>query len=350
MNNLQDMKQRTISQQQIARDLGYSQALVSFVLNGKRENISEESYQRIWNYARKKGYRPKGMQAHGSPMATRNVGFILRAGLRLFTQSNFFSHVQHGLHSALQEKDYNSVFLGAEDHLGGQKLKNKLLRDNLAGVVVMGEVSSDFLEIIRSVQPNIVAVSASYPGLCHSVMPNERQAMQQLVDHLIRHGHRSFAWIGGNQKLQQNSTRRGALVEALAQHGLHLPDPQSADVVDGDRLGGRKAAEMILESCPARSLASAWVCHNALMARGAMNLFAQKGWAVPGKFSVVAVDATRVCEEEHPQITGSNADPDKMGAKVAEILLQSLAQTDGSLCDVVLPAQLTVRESSGPAA
>ena len=40
-----------------------SQALVSLVLNGKRENISEESYQRIWSYAVKLGYRPKGMQA-----------------------------------------------------------------------------------------------------------------------------------------------------------------------------------------------------------------------------------------------------------------------------------------------
>ena len=49
------MKKRTISQQQIARDLGFSQALVSFVLNGKRENISEESYKRIWNYAVKQG-------------------------------------------------------------------------------------------------------------------------------------------------------------------------------------------------------------------------------------------------------------------------------------------------------
>jgi LacI family transcriptional regulator len=51
-------KRENISQQRIARDLGVSQALVSLVLNGKRENISEESYQRIWNHALKIGYRP----------------------------------------------------------------------------------------------------------------------------------------------------------------------------------------------------------------------------------------------------------------------------------------------------
>jgi LacI family transcriptional regulator len=344
------MKRKTISQQQIARDLGFSQALVSFVLNGKRENISEESYQRIWNYAVKQGYRPKGMQANGSPLATKNVGFILRAGLRLFTQSNFFSHVQHGLHAALAEREFNTVFLGTEDDLKSQALKNKLKRDNLFGVVILGEVAEDFVNVLSSAQRNIVAVSSSYPGLCHSVMPNERQAVELLVAHLAGLGHKRFAWVGGNKLLRQNATRRNALIGALAQRGLELPANHLADLVEGDRMGGRKAAESILERCPPRNLPTAWVCHNGLMARGVLNLFAQKGWPIPNRFSVVAIDATRICEEEHPQITGANADPEKMGAKAAEILLQAAGQGDGSHCDVVLPAQLTVRESSGPAA
>src|SRR6185369_12760572 len=111
------IKRRSVSQEQIARDLGVSQALVSLVLNGKRENISESSYERIWKYALKRGYRPKGMQANGERLATRTVGFILRGGVRLYTQSNFFSHVQHGLHSLLHDEGYLAVFLGAEDDL-----------------------------------------------------------------------------------------------------------------------------------------------------------------------------------------------------------------------------------------
>ena len=43
--------------QRIARDLDVSQALVSMVLNGKRQNINPDSYQRIWDHALKIGYR-----------------------------------------------------------------------------------------------------------------------------------------------------------------------------------------------------------------------------------------------------------------------------------------------------
>ena len=340
------MKGRSISQQRIARDLGVSQALVSLVLNGKRENISEDSYERIWKYAVKRGYRPKGMQATGSGLAAKHVGFILRSGLRLYTQSNFFSHIQHGLHTALQERGYNSVFLGAEDTLSRQSLKEELQRRNLFGLVIMGQVDEAFVRSLKTVQRNVVAVSATYPGLCHSVMPNERQALDLLVGHLAELGHTEVAWLGGNKQLRQNLTRRAALVEALRQRSLTLADEFAVDLANADRLAGRRAAEMLVENNSRRGLPAAWVCLNGLIARGAINYLTQKGWRVPDQISVVAVDATRVCVEEHPQITGANADPEKMGAKAAELLLQAGDQTDDTLIDIMLPAQLAVRETS----
>ena len=341
------MKSRSISQQRIARELGVSQALVSLVLNGKRQNISEASYERIWTYAVKHGYRPKGMQPNGNHLTTKNVGFILRAGLRLYTQSNFFSHVQHGLHSVLHENGYNTLFLGAEDHLKSDALNAKLQRDNLFGLVVMGEVGESFIKTLKAAQRNVVAVSAAYPGLCHSVMPNETQALELLVEHLTGLGHTQFAWLGGNKLLRQNKTRRMALQSALADHQLALAEEFAFDVADGDRLDGRKVAEQILANTSRRRFPTAWICLNGLMARGAVNYLMQKGWRVPEQISVAAVDATRICVEEHPQITGANADPEKMGAKAAELLLLSARENDGAVSDVILPAELTVRETTG---
>lgn len=338
---------RAISQQRIARDLGVSQALVSLVLNGKRENISEESYQRIWNYALKRGYRPKGMQISGGRLRADTVGFVLRAGLRLYTQSNFFSHVQHGLHMVLEDRGCHTAFLGAEDHLTPRALQSKLLRGSLLGVAVMGQVQEVFVRNLLAMHRNIVAVSATYPGLSHSVMPNEKQALELLVEHLTGLGHKRFAWLGGNRLLRHNATRRQALDEALRQRGLGLAEEWCVDVVAGDRIDGQKAAEQLLKGKPQSGVPTAWVCLNGLMARGAINYLMRKGWDVPGQVSVVAVDATRVCEEEYPGITGATAPPEKMGAKAAELLLQNVDDADGALVDVILAAQLTVRDSSG---
>jgi len=341
-------KRENISQQRIARDLGVSQALVSLVLNGKRENISEESYQRIWNHALKIGYRPKGMQLTGDQTPPTSVGFILRAGIRLHTQSNFFSHVQHGLHSGLLARGYHSMFLGAEDDLGVRSMQQILRKHQLFGVAVLGQVEHEFINAIRSVQSNIVTVSVSYPGICHSVMPNEKQAIDQLVTHLTELGHRQFVWIAGDKGLDYNLRRHAGLVEALEARGLKLARKFSVDVESGDRLGGWKAAEILVEHISRKSVPTACVCGNGSTARGVVNCLMQKGWRVPEQISVVAIDATRICDEEHPQITGSHADPEKIGITAAELLLRSVNLKDGMLSDVILPAQLTVRETSAP--
>ena len=333
----------------MARELGVSQALVSLVLNGKGENISRKSYDRIWKYAVKIGYRPKGMQIQLNQSHATNVGFILRAGVRLYTQSNYFSHIQHGLHTGLLEHGYHTFFFGSEDDLRIKVFQQKLKHHTLFGLVILGEVEEKFLRAIKQVQKNIVTVSATYPGVCHSVMPNEAQAVQLLVEHLVRLGHRQFAWIGGNRLLQVNTRRRAALNIALQQHGLKLSDKFVAECDGGDRIDGWKAAEMLLGKIPRSQMPTAWICLNGLMARGVINCLTQNGWRVPEQISVVAVDATRVCVEEHPQITGAHADPDKMGEKAAELLLQAGHQADGMLSDVILPAVLTERETSAKA-
>jgi LacI family transcriptional regulator len=341
-------KREGVSQLQIARDLDVSQALVSMVLNGKRESINEDTYRRIWEHARKLGYQPKGMQPSANRLTT-SAGFILRAGLRLHTQTQFWSHVQHGLHAGLLAHGYHSVFLGSEEDLGVSTVQHKLRQHQLVGLAVLGQVDLRFLKEIKAIQPNLVTISESYPGLCHSVMPNEKQALDLLVEHLTGLGHRQFAWMGGDKGLHYNLRRHTALVAALSQHGLKLADKFAVDVESGDRLGGWKAAEIMLGQISRKNFPTAWVCANGLLARGVIGCLMQNGWRVPEDISVVAVDATRVCEEEHPQITGAHADPEKAGVTAAELLLKRVDAEDESLMDVLLPSRLTVRETSANA-
>ena len=341
-------KREGVSQQRIARDLGVSQALVSLVLNGKRENISEESYQRIWTHALKMGYRPKGMMRLNTEQTTPfGVGFFLRAGVRLHTQSNFFSHVQHGLHVSLLAQGCHSVYLGSEDDPGPRAAQKLLEQHKFCGVAVLGQVSQKFIQAIKSIQPNVVMISFTYPGLCHSVMPNETQAIEQLVSHLTDLGHQRFAWIGGDKGYDYNRRRRAGLMEALAARGLKLDRKCAVEVETADRLAGSKAAEILLAQTSSKNRPTACVCVNGSVARGFLNGLMQRGWRVPAQMSVVAIDATRLCEEENPQITGSHSDPEKIGSTAAELLLKEATANDGVLSDVVLPARLTVRETSG---
>jgi LacI family transcriptional regulator len=345
------MKKR-ISQSQIAKELGVSQSLVSLVLNGRRENVSDESYNRIWTLADEKGYVPRGMQpSHAPDVRCSYVGVVLRTGLKLATQSNTFSHVQQGLFTVLQQSHISTTFLGGEGDLD-EKMLYELLRrrDPLQGIVIYGEVKESFLRALGELGVEVLTVYANAPGLCHSVLPNEKQSLEKLVDHLVMLGHTRFAFLGGNYKLGRNHARLTALKESLASRNLQLDERNVVNVANGDRQEGFDCAEELVRRTEGLEAPTAWVCYNGLMARGALQFALLRGIKIPQEVSLVAIDRTRVCKEIHPYMTSAGSDPQVIGEEAAKLLCRS---GDGALhgekiyTDLVVPSSFDAGETSG---
>ena len=341
---------KRISQTQIARELGYSQALVSMVLNGRKQGISEEAYKRIWDYAITHGYSPRGMNIDTvrESASTTTVGYILRSPLKLANKSNFFSHVHQGMYNQLDQHGIKMVFLGSEDDIEIDKLPEfKAMTNTVKGIVIMGEVQPAFLEEVRKLDLPITYTSARATGKCHSVLSNEQESGSMLVDHLYELGHRKFAWLGGNKFMGRHKERFEGVVEALAGYDLSIDPDAIARLKGADRMEGSNAAKQIIEANK-DNLPTAWICLNSLMARGAISYLFQHGYRIPEDVSLAAIDMTNVCTEENPQITSASALPEDMGSEAARILLDSINGSVRSLMDVTLPSQLRVLDSTGP--
>ncbi len=342
---------KKVSQTQLAKELGLSQALVSLVLNGRRQGISPESYDRIWAHATKRGYHPKGMHLASSPAAQpRQVGIILRAPLRLNTPTMYFGHVQHGLHVALEAREFTAVFLGAEDQLDGDKLRRFFPAGHaFQGIVLVGEVARPFLDKLRRFDLRVVAVSARYPGHCHSVLGNEPQALESLVTHLHGLGHRRFGWLGGNVGLGRHEARLHAFQAALARVGLSLDPRYTISHTEGDRAEGAETVLSILPHARRKDFPTAFLCYNTLMAAGAVRAFERADFRVPTDVSVASADLSPVATEGRPRITAAGSNPEKLGEAAARLVLPSGADDSGSFTDLMLPAQLFVGDTTGPA-
>ncbi len=343
---------KKVSQIELAKELGISQALVSLVLNGRQQGISPETYARVWAHATKRGYLPKGMKFTASPTnRARQVGFILRAPFRLHTQSNYFGLVQHGMHTALGDAGLASVFLGAEDLLDREKLGRLFLAGHsYQGVVILGEVARTFLDEVRDFERRIVAVSARYPGLCHSILGNETQALESLVRHLVELGHRRIGWLGGNVGLGTHETRFTAFKAAMKTLGLTVNERYCPAFRQADRGQGLEAVQAVLPSAKKKDFPTAFICYNTLMAIGAVQAFEREGVKVPKAVSVCSADLSPIAASENPRITGSGSSPEKMGEAAAKLIMETTGSDDESFMDLVLPAQLFVGDTTGPAA
>lgn len=341
---------KKVSQTQLANELGISQALVSLVLNGRRQGINPETYERIWAHAVKRGYHPKGMQPQASPGARpRQVGVILRAPLRLNTPGNYFSHVEHGLHSALRAHGLTTVFLGGEDELDPVRLRQFFSPGHpFVGVALLGQVAHSFLEEVRQVERRIVAVSARFPGRCHSVVGNEPQALQELVLHLRAQGHQRMGWLGGNVGLGRHEARFGAFKSALQGAGLQLDPRYCAALDQADRAEGLEAAHAMLAHARRKDFPTVFVCYNTLMALGAARAFERAGWSLPADVSIASADVSPVGSSGKLRVTAAGSGPDKLGEAAARLILGSTGGEDESFTDLVVPAQLHVGDTTGP--
>lgn len=343
---------RKISQTQIARELGVSQALVSLVLNGRKSGIHVDTYERIWEHALKRGYLPKGMELAASPALSqpRDVAIILRSALRRHAPSVYFSHIHEGLHQALEAQGYASVFLGYEDDLTDEKLTRLFHAGHpFHGVALFGEVARPFLERLRRVEKRIVAVSARYPGVAHSVLGNEPLALEMLVRHLVAAGHRRFGWLGGNRGLGRHETRLQAFETALNLAGLKLSARYRVALEQGDRAEGTEAAHEVLAHRRRSDFPTAFVCYNSLMAVGAVRAFTRAGLSVPDALSVAGADLSRAATNNSPTITAAGTGPERLGEAAARLVLASTGTEDESFTELLLPAQLHTGDSTGPA-
>ncbi len=346
-----NQRRKRISQTQIAVELGYSQALVSMVLNGRKQGISEAAYNRIWNFAITHGYSPRGMAINNvvRQSASPTIAYILRAPLKLANKSNFFNHIHQGLFDHLESQGVKMMFLGSEDNIDADQLPDEIRAShNISGIAIMGEVQPAFLNKVAKIGLPITYISARATGVCHSVLANEQQSLSLLVEHLVGLGHRKFAWLGGNKTMGRHSERYQSLLNALDDHGIELDPKHEVKLAGADRMEGFNAAKTIAEVA-SEDLPTAWICLNGLMARGAVSYLFQNGFQVPRDISVAAVDMTNVCTEESPQITCASASPEQMGEEAAQMLLESINEKKTSLMDITLPSQIKVLESTGPA-
>ncbi|MDB6166436.1 MAG: malI [Lacunisphaera sp.] len=340
---------RKISQTQLARELGVSQALVSLALNGRSVGINPGTYKRIWEHAVSLGYLPKGMRVDSTPDSARvkQIGFILRAPLRLYIPSIYFGHVQHGLHQELEARGYRAVYLGAEDELTPEKLRKHFHPSHhLGGVVVLGEVARPFLVELCKLTRRVVAVSARYPGLCHSVLGNEPEGLRELVRHLFNLGHQRIGWLGGNAGLGRHDARLAACQAALAQLGMALDPRYTVVLKEADRAEGAEAIHGLMKFARRRDFPTAFVTYNTGMAAGAAMALQREGWKVPGDMSLASADVSRLSVEGPLRITGAGTSPDQLGEAAARLVLGEGVPADG-FTDLVLPAPLVVGNSTG---
>ncbi|MBC7592061.1 MAG: LacI family DNA-binding transcriptional regulator [Salinibacterium sp.] len=328
---------------EVAQRAGVSTATVSRALSGNG-HVSEPTRLRVHAAALELGYVVSSNASSLATGRTRNVGVVIP-----FLNRWYFGAVLEGAEQALLSHGYDLTLYNLSG--GGDERKSVfehfLLRKRVDAVIAISlELTGNEVERLLAMNKPTVGVGGSIAGV-RTLSIDDAAVAQLATEHLLALGHRTIAFIGGNNASEMDfhvpSTRHNGFSSALAEAGIPV-DPDLFQPADFTIPGGYAAAKQLFGN--PRKRPTAVLAASDEMAFGAILAARDLGLKVPDDVSVIGVDDHELAE--FFGLTTVAQFPALQGRMAVDILMDELHPNHQAHAssNTPLPFELIVRSST----
>ena len=327
----------------MARVAGVSVATVSRALRGL-DRVSPETRERVLRVA-------EDLHYVASPTATSLASGRTRvvAVVAPFLTRWFFATLVSAIEQSLRARGHHVILFDLEDDNYDQRLplSQNMLWKRVDGVITLNiPMTEEEVDLVDRLGLPLVAIGSPVPDRA-CVRIDDRAAMRTAVDHLVGLGHTRIGYLGAVPQnvahIQTPQDRLEAFLEAVGDLGLECDD---AWILGSDwtaEAAARDSADLLShENRP-----TAIVAASDEMAIGVRESARRLGLRVPEDLSIIGIDDFVLSGVLG--LTTVRQDVAGQGHAAADLLLRALLDDDESIETIVVPTELVVRESTGPA-
>ncbi len=329
----------------VAESAGVSTATVSRVFADARSRVSTATRRRVVRAAQELGYRPHRAARALARRRSDHIGVLLAT----FGGEGFVGEVMDGIAQAARATGRDTVFatFGPPGAADLRRALDHLLESRTEGIIFYPATSlpiDDKLIVAGLKEVPTVLVDIAVEGLDLPVVTSDdADGIRRAVDHLVSLGHRRIAHISGPSWMSTGAIRLRAFLEAMAAHGLPVPDEY---VVPYDFTYARaiSASQRLLKTTP---LPTAVVTADDRCAAGLFEVAYNAGLRVPADLSVIGYSDILLCQTWHPPLTTVRQPKEELGREAVRILGNMIEGVDSADArgEYLLPTQLIVRGS-----
>jgi LacI family transcriptional regulator len=332
---------RRITLLDVAADAGLSRATCSLVMRGS-PLVAAQTRERVHASMKKLGY------VYHRGAASLRTQRSHTAGLVLTDITNpFYAELTLGIESELDAAGYVLILGNTGDKRPRQDRLLGTLHENAADGVLLCPSEGTPLEtlnMLRRWQLPVVLLLRYLPDdSCDYVGADNVLGARQATDHLIEHGYRRIAFIGGPANSSARRDRHLGYCQSLEKHGI---DPSGMPNLPGPptRAFGYQAMARLatVEKQPIAIL-----CYNDVVAFGAILALQAAGLSAGKAHAVIGFDDVAEASLWHPALTTVSTSPRSLGATAARLLIERIADPSGERRQVILPPRLVIRDSCG---
>jgi LacI family transcriptional regulator len=186
---------KKIAMKDIAKQLGVSTALVSYVLNDKfPDRINPNTAKRIKELAEELQYQPNHIAKSLKNSQTLTIGLIIADISNLF-----YSSIARVIEDAAKKYHYNMIFGSADENLDKfEELVQVFVNRQVDGIILAApEGAESMLGYLQKQNIPFVLIDRDFPDMndLNSIVIDNYKASYSVVEHLCRQGFRHPAMV-----------------------------------------------------------------------------------------------------------------------------------------------------------
>lgn len=327
----------------IAKKLNIAASTVSRALNNN-PIVSETTRILIEKTAQEMGYRPNSQAANFRTKRSNTIGIILP-----LINRHFFSSVISGVEDIAYRNGFTVAIAQSNDSFEKEeKIVQTFFSNRVDGVIIsigMKTTTFDHLRLLSERKIPMVFFDRITDEIqAHKIVVDDYDGAFRATTHLIEHGGKRIAHIGGPLNLKIYEDRLAGFRNAMSKAGLET-DESMLIHNSLTREDGTNAIALLMNG---HNTPDAIFCANDTTALSVIIYLRKRGIKVPGEVAVVGFSNEPFSEVVTPSISTIRQPGFEMGQKAAELLIadirsKEMAQT---FQKIIMPTELIIRESS----
>lgn len=323
----------------VARAAHVSVATVSRALNDSGP-VHDETRRRVREVAQHLRFTPHGAARSLITSRTNTLGVLLPD-----LYGEFFSEIIRGIDRSAQRAGYQLLLSSARNARDEVHGAFRAMYGRVDGLVLMapdGELAEVFAQR-RNGTPIVFINSPVTSSDARLLTIDNHGGAYQMVQHMLRQGHRRIAIIRGAERNHDAAERLRGYRDALADGGVRR-DSRWELPGDFTEAAGHRVARAVLRLHPRPT---AIFASNDAMAIGALSALREEGASVPEEVAVAGFDDIPMARYASPPLSSVHVPIAQLGERALELLLGAIADPAGGVSRrVVLPTTLVIRKSS----
>lgn len=325
---------------EVAKEANVSPSTVSRVISNSSQ-ISEETKEKVREAIKKLKYKPNAIARSLANKKSRILGVVLPNEAQDLITNSFFIQAMKGMSAYAQNKKYYITYAFSENQKIELEYINDFITSNLVDGICLLRARTEDKSIKYLKEADFPFVVIGRPEESEDMLwvDNDNfQATYNLVNELIKKGHKDIAFLGAKKEWNVTKDRFKGFKVACEINGISIQDKNVMMMNEFTEQEGRDGTIKLLEKFNPTAI----IVEDDVLAFGTLKVLNVRNIK---NIEVVGFNNNPLAEFQNPPLSSIDINAAELGYYAAKILIDFLENNEIKMNHYIIDSKLIKRES-----